>query len=222
MPNWCANGLRITAHTEEQQEKLRALHRHVEQQDGGICSFFFPCPQELQDTVAGYMSGEEGEKLKKQEEYNLEKYGSKNWYDWQISNWGTKWDPDVQHQTLYNNDNPGINVTSYECYFDSAWSPPIGFYNNLYELGYEVEATYNECGCDFIGWYHDGDDHCYGWGDIKDEYEEEFAQLQDSPKPTDEDSDEAWEWDTMITDFSQERFFDDAGYGDLIPNGWGG
>jgi hypothetical protein len=215
MPNWCANGLRITATNDEQKDKLRALHRDVEA-EGGLCSFFYPCPQELLDTVAGYMSGEEGEKLKLQEQANLEKYGSKNWYDWQVKNWGTKWNPEPSHQTLIDDGN------SYECFFDSAWSPPIEFYNKLVEEGYKVTATYNEGGCDFIGWYDDGDDNCYSWGEVSDGYEEQFSQTQDSPKPENEDSDERWEWNSMLTDFSQEEFFKYAGLSELTPNGWGG
>lgn len=215
MPNWCANGLRIEARDEEQQEKLRALHRHAEA-EGGLCSFFYPTPQELLDTVAGHMSGEEGEKLKKQEQANIEKYGQANWYDWQVFTWGTKWDPNVDHQVLTN------GGKAYECFFDSAWSPPIGFYNRLVEDGYKVEATYNEIGCAYIGFYRDGDDECYSWGEIKGDYESQFTELQDSPKPTDEDSDEFWDWDSQLTDFSQEKFFDNNGLEDLTPQGWGG
>jgi len=215
MPNWCANGLRIVATTEEQKEKLSKLPEYIKE-DKGFFSFFYPCPEELTNTVAGYMSGEEGEKLKKQEESNLEKYNAKNWYDWNIDNWGSKWDADIMNGDFT------FDIDCFESFFNTAWSPPIAFYNKLVEEGYQVEATYNECGMDYIGWYRDGDDNCFDWGEIKDEYEEEFAQQQDSPKPDDEDSDDAWEWDTMITDFSQERFFEDAGLEELTPNGWGG
>lgn len=218
MPNWCANGLRIEARDEDKKAKLKELYNHLSNGENGLCSFFYPTPQELIDTVAGFMSGEEGEKLKKQEEYNLEKYGSKNWYDWQISNWGTKWDPHVYTEYQQISD----DGSDYVCWFDSAWSPPIGFYNKLVEDGYEVEATYNEGGCDYIGFYRDGDDECHSWAEVRDGYEEQFAQLQDSPKPTDEDSDEMWDWDSQLMDFSQERFFDDNGLEDIMPNGWGG
>jgi hypothetical protein len=215
MPNWCANGLQIIATDDEQKEKLKELSEHIKN-DGGLCSFFHPCPQDLLDTVAGYMSGEEGEKLKLQEEANLEKHGSKNWYDWQISNWGTKWDPSVMNDSFTYDDD------CFECFFDSAWNPPIEFYNKLVEEGYKVTATYNEGGCDYIGWYDDGDDNCLSWSEIRDEYEEQFTQLQDSPKPENEDSDERWEWNSMLTEFSQEKFFEDQGLSELTPNGWGG
>lgn len=219
MPNWCANGLRIIATNDEQRNKLKELVEHTKKEDdNGLLSFFYPTPKDLLDTVAGYMSGEEGEKLKKQEEANLIKHGARNWYDWQINNWGTKWDVDVQHQWIFDYTDKNI----YECFFDSAWSPPIGFYNRLVEDGYKVEATYNEIGCAYIGFYRDGDDECYSWGEIKGDYESQFAELQDSPKPTDEDSDEFWDWDSQLTDFSQEKFFDNNGLEDLTPQGWGG
>ena len=37
--------------------------------------------------------------------------------------------------------------------FDSAWSPPIEAYGRLLELGFEIEAFYNEPGMAFCGKY---------------------------------------------------------------------
>jgi hypothetical protein len=214
MPNWCANGLQITATTEEQKEKLKELSEYVKN-DNKLISFFYPCPPELMETTAGFFGDtEEQKQLELKQESNLEKYGAKDWYDWQVANWGTKWDPDLHDFTF--------DIDCFECFFDSAWSPPIEFYNKLVEEGYLVTATYNEGGCDFIGWYDDGDDNCLSWSEIRDEYEEQFTQLQDSPKPENEDSDERWEWNSMLTDFSQEKFFEDQGLSELTPNGWGG
>lgn len=51
------------------------------------------------------------------------KYGKKNWYDWSIENWGTKWnacDSNVQGNTVY---------------FETAWSCPLPL---LVELGKKV------------------------------------------------------------------------------------
>jgi len=48
---------------------------------------------------------------------NLKKYGAKNWYDWKVKNWGTKWnagdDVDIGE---------GDGILEYT--FDTAWSPP--------------------------------------------------------------------------------------------------
>jgi len=47
----------------------------------------------------------------------LEKYGALGWYDWNVRNWGTKWNPTFGGQ---------INMDDYELIFtvDTAWAPP--------------------------------------------------------------------------------------------------
>jgi hypothetical protein len=42
--------------------------------------------------------------------------------------------------------------------FDTAWSPPIEFYENLEEQGFRIEAFYYEPGMAFCGVYEDGCD----------------------------------------------------------------
>ena len=96
-----------------------------------------------------------------------------NWYDWNVSNWGTKWDASVyDHHT----DADGQLYIS----FDTAWGPPIGFYQFLYENGYEVEAYYNEEGMAFAGQFIDGEDDFYNYGDMSaDEIEETLPSKVD-------------------------------------------
>jgi hypothetical protein len=45
--------------------------------------------------------------------------------------------------------------------FDTAWSPPINFYDKLVELEFEVDAMYYEPGVNFCGRYYDGQDEIY-------------------------------------------------------------
>jgi hypothetical protein len=45
------------------------------------------------------------------------------------------------------------------CSFDSAWSPPVGLYEKLVDLGYDVKATYWEPGMAFCGIWDNGVDH---------------------------------------------------------------
>lgn len=77
------------------------------------------------------------------------------WYDFCVSNWGTKWD-------FGGADNLGLGATrvgnQVSCTFDSAWAPPVGLYEKLVELGYSVEATYFEPGMAFCGIWDNGDD----------------------------------------------------------------
>ena len=81
-----------------------------------------------------------------------------NWYEWNVANWGTKWDVDVE---ITSQDQNSITF-----YFDSAWSPPIEFYKSLEEMGFEVSATYYEPGGAFVGKYSDGEDDYYEYGNM--------------------------------------------------------
>ena len=82
-----------------------------------------------------------------------------NWYDWNITNWGTKWEASIiDWERLGDNE---IYVS-----FDSAWSPPIAVYEFMLEQGYDVEAMYWESGMAFCGIYEDGFDDYYEYGDL--------------------------------------------------------
>lgn len=92
----------------------------------GLCRYYKPMPEELdvhkyydkthpenqygEDWVK--FQNEQKEWIINQKASNLKRHGSEDWYDWCISNWGTKW---------------GCYETSYEdgAYtFQTAWSPP--------------------------------------------------------------------------------------------------
>ena len=81
---------------------------------------------------------------------------------WCNENWGTKWDAsnvDVQHEM----------EKSVDLFFETAWSPPIRFYQKIEELGFRVSSTYDEEGMAFIGEYTtEGGDECYEY-DFSDE-----------------------------------------------------
>lgn len=96
-----------------------------------------------------------------------------NWYDWNTSNWGTKWDASVYD---HHKEEDGRLYIS----FDTAWGPPIGLYEFLYENGYDVEAFYNEEGMAFAGWFIDGEDNHYSYGDMSaDDMEEQLPTKLD-------------------------------------------
>jgi hypothetical protein len=68
------------------------------------------------------------------------KYGEKNWYDWSMEHWGTKWDASES------------NVQGNTVYFETAWTCPVDV---LKELGKKVggllvfyadEDTGSNCG----------------------------------------------------------------------------
>ena len=86
-------------------------------------------------------------------------------YDWSVANWGTKWDASVYSYELKD----GVLVIN----FDTAWGPPIGFYEKIEQMGYFVDAYYREEGMAFCGHYFDGNDEYYEYGNMTaDEIEE--------------------------------------------------
>jgi hypothetical protein len=79
------------------------------------------------------------------------------WYNWCVNNWGTKWDIGSDNGEVHGL-NPTIVDNEATMSFDSAWSPPIGLYEELDRLGFMVDATYFEPGMGYCGIWHDGDD----------------------------------------------------------------
>ena len=149
MPNWCHNDIIIRHNNPEMIARLVKAS-----EDGKTLNEFFPCPQELLETK----SPADPDVAK----VNIEKYGSPDWYDWQVDNWGTKWDIGFDN-TFVCEDGKMLTAT-----FDSAWSPPISAYEKLMEIGFKIEAKYYEPGCAFVGEWIDGDDFCVDY-DFSDE-----------------------------------------------------
>lgn len=105
---------------------------------------FVPMPEEIRNTTFPSPTNEE----------LLMKYGASDWYDWSVNNWGTKWDC-IGAEGDITGDRKSLTIS-----FDTAWSPPIAFYNVLVEMGFDVEATYTEEGMSFAGHYENGVDEC--------------------------------------------------------------
>ena len=89
-----------------------------------------------------------------------------DWYNWNIANWGTKWD--VGGSDGNATDIPDGNgvVRGLSLSFDSAWAPPITAYERLMEHGFKIEAWYYEPGMAFCGKWEDGVDDYYEYGDM--------------------------------------------------------
>jgi len=157
MPNWCNNTLSISHEDPAMMKKFQSAWNQ-----GHVMNEFIPIPQDLKDTVAGFCGKDTPEQteLEKKEAINIEKYGYKNWYDFCVSEWGTKWDfgNDDQSSGAIDDDQLSGEVTVSFC---SAWCPPIGGYEKLADLGFFIKATYFECGCGFCGLWEDGSDEYY-------------------------------------------------------------
>ena len=218
MPNWCQNSLNIS-HTDPAMI-ARAKAAFL---DGKLFNEFIPVPQDLVDTVSGYMGdGEDQRKLEAQSAKNRETYGYANWYDFCIGEWGTKWDV-ANGEITSETDNMLI------MYFDTAWSPAIAAYEKLIEQGFDIQAMYYESGMGFCGSYtsEDGDDciditgnsswvernvppeinEQFAISEWMDEYEQENAEDEDE----DEDEDE----NEVLIDQVLERIKEDVASGDV-------
>jgi len=155
MPNYCINSLEVSADVKDIQS-LKQFEDFVKTsiiEDGERFTFngVVPMPKEL-DIPSRFPKTKELEEL---ENANIEKYGHPNWYDWRCEKWGTKWDAiDTYLNSEIHNDY--VMIT-----FDTAWSPPLSYYEALtmkYPL-LTIDVQYEECGMDFAGEisYYDGE-----------------------------------------------------------------
>ena len=180
MPNWCSNTLTIS-HKDKTMMK-RVIKGYNE---NGLLGEFIPVPKQLYNTVSGCLGDPESYEqklLSYTEKLNIEFFGYKNWYDFCVGEWGTKWDigrnDSYDKLTMKDIKNKTIKIG-----FDSAWSPPTEAYAKLCEMGFEISAMYYESGCCFCGIWEDGRDECYdikgksSWvkENIPSEIDEEFA-----------------------------------------------
>lgn len=157
MPNWCENHL-ILKHNDPAMidRAARAF------EEGRLLSEFVPIPEPLRNTVAGAMAdGYERDLHEATQAINEKYFGYRNWYDFCVTEWGTKWDVGGRDAFLHSKDSDHLNVS-----FESAWSPPTGVYCKLQELGFDVQAYYYEPGCGFVGLHNADGDQCF---DVKDE-----------------------------------------------------
>ena len=174
MPNWCNNNIDITGPA----QKIKALYDAAQAEDGGLLNAMVPMPVELKDTV----KGSNGDAV--------------NWYDWAVSNWGTKWDVDSEGLEFWDNGDGTASITGY---FDSAWAPPIDCYNRFLVDNEDcsITASYYECGMDFGGMYDNGNDEYLE--NLRDEFEA-GDDASDLYKRIDEEyglSEQYDEWDQL-------------------------
>ena len=101
MPNWVDNELIISG--ENVNEFIQ-----FNQDDENQLSFekSVPCPDTVYKGCLGSIE--------------RKSYGKNNWYDWNIENWGTKWD--CNNSTIVTSDQ---HMVHYD--FTTAWSPPLAW-----------------------------------------------------------------------------------------------
>jgi len=183
MPNWCNNTITMSG----PKDKIKKIW---DNKDKGFLQQLYPMPAELEGTTSP--APKEGEPQPLVDGYD-------NWYDWRVSNWSTKWDVDTEGLELVeNNDSATI-----QGWFDSAWAPPIGAYEQL-AADFDsciIEASYFEPGMDFAGFWssENGEEHL---DNLHDEWEK-GDDASDLYKQLDDEynlSEQFQEWDEEFND----------------------
>lgn len=151
MPNWCTNTAIIMGQTNSLIDFVDTIESHRR-----LFSPFLPIPNELQETNSPPRDDEVAKN-------NIEKYGFKDWYDWAIVKWGTKWDVNIENiVTDFSKYETDDNISVVKLFFDTAWSPPLAAIKYISTLYPDCvfSITYDEPGICFYGWhiYVNGED----------------------------------------------------------------
>jgi hypothetical protein len=130
MPNWCSNSFSV----EGDKETIDRFEDFLNENDGkDWFDFFAPIPVGLVED---------------------------DLYEWNISNWGCKWNCDAQDWIRKEN--------KISFWFDSPWGPPTELYYKIEQAGLKVNAEYMEEGMRFVGEFVNGFDETYEYQNIKD------------------------------------------------------
>jgi hypothetical protein len=161
MPNWCNNTLVI-----KHQDPAMITRAMKAFADSKFLNEFVPIPESLQ-IVSGRCGADDNPEqiaLEAAQKSNIEQHGYKDWYDFSVNEWGTKWDV---------GDSDGINdiqPNELTVFFESAWAPPLAAYDKMTALGFEIEAMYDESGMGFCGrWTNEGGDDYYEYSGMTSE-----------------------------------------------------
>ena len=153
MPNWCYNTVEIVG----PKENIDQFEKFLTDRSGeDWFDYFLPTPVELNDTQSPNRDTVLAQQL-------IEKYGAIDWYDWNVNNWGTKW-----NCTANGFERTGEMSIKFTC--ETAWAPPTTLYQRIadQEFGeYDVKALYLEEGMAFVGRFEDGFDDCYNYSDLE-------------------------------------------------------
>jgi hypothetical protein len=133
MPNWCYQDLLVIGPKSE----IERLHNEMRITEDGkefmSLNHFFPCPQELVDTPsAWYADPDEQARQAALEDAMSMKHGFKNWYDWCVANWGTKWGACSVDASM--NVGRDADIASLTGHFESAWAPATGLLERVSAL----------------------------------------------------------------------------------------
>ena len=195
MPNYCNNYIELAHEDPEMINRACAAMARDE-----FLNEFIPVPEDLK-IVSGRVGADDDENqraLVAQQESNLAKHGYKDWYDWCVNEWGTKWDTGTQGYEVKPESDGRMCIG-----FDTAWSPPIQAMEKLCDLGFSVRLMYYEPGMGFCGIWEDRDDDYYDISgmssqqvidDVPEELDECFGISECIANYEEDESEELTEW----------------------------
>ena len=185
MPNWCNNTLNISHDDPAMIERAKKAFA-----EGRLLNEFIPIPESLH-IVSGSVPVAEEAAHEAQKAANIETHGYKDWYDYCVNEWGTKWDVGGEDGHTVDQDANSVVFN-----FDSAWAPPTEAYAKLMEQGFEILAYYYEPGMGFAGRWEDGCDDYY-------EYSGMTADEVENMLP--DDLDETFSISEQVAEWEQEQ-----------------
>ena len=174
MPNWVFNGLTIEGSPEEINKLVTQMNQpfkkiadnwNMETQQMEVKLFTYPNPVFAFHNIYNHeQAGISNEEYIKQPDHTLPiaeamKFSGNHWYDFNVREWGTKWDvavdPDNKYPDTYI-EGPTPNGDNLVVYynFNTAWSPPMPAIEKLskqyptllFTLSYEEEQGWGgEC-----------------------------------------------------------------------------
>ena len=148
MPNWCQNRVSFYSEDTSALEKLLNIFQSDEPFNSIVPSpDWKTTPNDKGDLpVKREMKNPDGRVVYTTYDFP-DGTNDDRWYDWNVNNWGTKWEvSDVECDHWDGN--------SFECEFETAWSPPEGIFYALRQLFPDVDVTwfYDEPGMMVAGY----------------------------------------------------------------------
>ena len=149
MPNWCYN--RVSIYSENTND-IKELKEFFESDQ--------PFEKLIPSPVWVKIKNEDGELPVKEEHKDADgkvlfttskfpKSGKNDdrWYDWQVQNWGTKWEP--ADLSVESDDDMELELT-----FNTAWSPPDSICRRIRDKYPDISVSwfYDEPGCEIAGY----------------------------------------------------------------------
>ena len=140
MPNWCYQQFTVYGKPEDLRA-FAAASQYKQQEESGYwatrfgLNHLFPIPEKLSKTVSGW-SGDPAQQAEYERAFaeNMAEFGHKDWYDWALDNWSTKWGA-CDFQWRSHEFDSGISILDSETelngYFESAWGPASGLIKKI-------------------------------------------------------------------------------------------